>query len=89
MKYLLDEFEEASRYRKALRRKIMKILREHKEYFRAKGYNSLLRKMGWNYLGDLSDPKLIMYLKVLIRAEERIEENKEEQYTFSEDNIVF
>jgi hypothetical protein len=89
MKNLLSEFDEVRKNRLKYRKKVIKTLRENKQFFETKNYGYLIRKMNWNYMGDLSDPKLLFYLRMLVDAENKIaENNKTEKVTFSEDSIV-
>jgi hypothetical protein len=64
MRTLLEQFQEASKYRKKLRKEIIKIIRQYKNLFHSDGW--ILYKMENNYMGDLSDNHLRKYLEFII-----------------------
>ncbi|MFW9871799.1 MAG: hypothetical protein ACFFG0_01770 [Candidatus Thorarchaeota archaeon] len=88
MQKLLKEFEQASLERKRLRKVIIRKLREHKEYFKMIRWFWLIDKMTWNYMGDLSDPKLMMCLNKLFDTEKVVKKEKSRKFIFDENNII-
>lgn len=70
MRELLEQFKEVSKKRTRLRKQIINIMRQKRNIFA--NDERLLRKMRLNYMGDLTDPKLMKYLEVIIIKHNRI-----------------
>jgi len=69
MRELREQFKETSIQRKKYRGQIIRILRQYKNLFYDDGW--ILRKMEFNYMGDLSDSQLEYYLKFVIENRSR------------------
>lgn len=67
---LLEKLEHHRIERIRTRKKLFKYLRENKSRINDPWLN---RKISYNYLGDLSDLKLIHYIKKIMRREDNNE----------------
>lgn len=70
MRELLEQFKEVSKKRTRLRKQIINIIRQKRNIFANNDW--LLRKMRLNYMGDLTDSKLIKYSEDIIIKHNRI-----------------
>ena len=62
---LIERLQHHKTERTRIRKKLFKQMRKNKQYIKD-GW--LLRKMELNYLGDLTDDKLIMYMQRIEKA---------------------